>query len=276
MSSGWAAPESGPARERYLRENGEAFLHGARAAISAVIAVLGDQKIPAVVLTGNEAEDLAYVNAVCDRWAQLREKYSGVLEAKLRGPIDAAVRNAMDALNFLEDTELCDTAHALVHQAAMLRFGFLGCRIWSEDGEAQTDCPVRIAHQRWGLSPELVTEWTCSICGQRFDSCAHLPGDEYEVVVDRAGNYCSACLQGDCAHQHGETVTTAAHQVAASIEALAIAVVARPRDPRARIVALPIELPHGSEIHEQVQAGKGLCRECILPCRGFVQPDQLR
>ncbi|QYF74880.1 hypothetical protein [Cryobacterium sp. PAMC25264] len=237
--------------------------------------VLGPQRIPIVTLSGDESKDIAQVDAVIRRWFEIREKHADVIEAELREPIDAAVRNSIDALNFLEDTELRDTAHALVHQAALLRFGFLGCKLRMENGGVKSDCPVRIAHQRWGLSPEIVTEWSCSICRQRFDSCPHIPGEEYQLVVDRSSGTCSACHEDECEHQHGERVSWPAHQVAVSIEALAIAMVARPRDPRARVASLPVGVPSGSEILKQIEAGDGICSECILPCTGFIQPDGL-
>jgi hypothetical protein len=121
MSSGWAPPESGPFRAEYLRFNGEAFLGGARAALAAIAVVLGPQKIPLVTLSGNHAVDLAMFGAVVQRWSDIRDKYSDVIDDDLREPIEAAVSNSLDALNFLEDTDLRETAHALVHQTALLR-----------------------------------------------------------------------------------------------------------------------------------------------------------
>jgi hypothetical protein len=206
----------------------------------------------------------------------LRKQFSDIIETDLREPIEAAVQNSMDALNFLEDTELCDAAHTLVHQAAVLRFGFLGCPLRMVDGEIRSDCPVRIAHLRWGLSPELVTEWECSVCRQRFDSCVHVPGEKYEVIVERSDAGCSACLESVCEHQTGETVLVVAKQIAASIQAVAIAMVARPRDPRARVVEVPITVPPESELYRLIDAGEGRCRECIRPCTGFIVPQSLR
>lgn len=275
MSSGWAPPESGPAREAWLRENGEAFLSGARAAIAAVAEVLGPQELPVASLTGVEALDIAHLDAVSRRWSELRDTHSTAIETDLREPIEAAVQNSMNALNFLEDTELCDTAHELIHQAASFRFGFLGCTLRIESGEVKSDCPVRVAHRRWGLSPELVTEWVCSVCRQRFDTCIHILGEEYEVLVDRSDGTCSACSESECEHQHGENARVSAHQVAASIQAVGVAVVARPRDPRARILDVPITVPPGSELYRMIEAGEGCCRECILPCTGFVVPQEL-
>lgn len=276
MHSGWAVPESGPARDQFLRQNGEAFLRGAQDAIAAAIAVLGSQKTPIVELTGDEAQDLANVQAVTLRWAELRRRFSNVIEAELREPIEAAVHNSMDALNFLEDTELRDTAHALVHQAAQLRFGFLGCQLIADGDGVRSDCPARIAHLRWGFSPELVTEWACSICEQRFDSCPHIPGDQYEVIVDRTDGTCSACREAACAHTHGTVVSVEAHQVAVSIQALAVAAVARPRDPRARVTLMPVTVPPGAKLLAEIEAGNGHCRECILPCTGFRELEILK
>ena len=238
--------------------------------------MLGSQKIPVARLAGNMTRDVAQMDALCLRWNELREQFSAVVETDLREPIEAAVQNSMDALNFFEDTELCETAHALVHQAAALRFGFLGCTLRLADGGVRSDCPVRIAHQRWGLSPELVTEWLCSVCQQRFDSCVHIPGEEYEVVIDRSEAGCSACFDPQCDHQHGETAMVVAHQIAASIQTVAIAMVARPRDPRARVVETSITVPPESELYRLIEAGEGRCRACILPCTGFEVPQSLR
>lgn len=274
MSVGWVAPESGPFRDEYLRTNGKAFLAGAQAAIAVVADVLDGFKLPVVQLTGDEDTDREHLEAVVRRWLEVREKFAGVIEQELREPIEAAVGNAVDALNFLEDTELLERAHDLVHQAAWLRFGFLGCKLRVQDGAVQSDCPVRLAHRRWGFSPELKTKWACSICNERFDSCPHIPDEEYEVVIDRSGNTCSAC-QEVCVHKDGERIVVPARRVATHVEAIAIAMVARPRDPRARIASLSISVPTGSELFEQCENGTALCTECILPCTGFIEPDGL-
>ncbi|WP_281873181.1 hypothetical protein [Brachybacterium paraconglomeratum] len=273
MHAGWAAPESGPFRDEYLRANGVRFLQGAQAAIAAVAEVLDGHTLPVVHLTGDENADRAQVGAAVRRWAEIREEFAEVVEARLREPIEAAVGNAVDALNFLEDTELCQTAHDLVHQAAWLRFGFLGCELRVEDGSVQSDCPVRIAHLRWGFSPEIKAQWACSICNERFDKCPHIPDDEYEVVVDRSDDTCSACLEETCHHQDGERVVVPARRVATDMSAIAIALVARPRDPRARIASLPLRVPTDSEFFAQCENGEGRCTACILPCTGFIEFD---
>lgn len=272
MHAGWAAPESGPFRDEYLRTNGVRFLQGAQAAIAAVAEVLDGHTLPVVHLTGDENADRAQVGAAVRRWAEIREEFAEVVEARLREPIEAAVANAVDALNFLEDTELCQTAHDLVHQAAWLRFGFLGCRPRVEGGSVQSDCPVRLAHLRWGISPEIKIQWACSMCNERFDRCPHIPHDEYEVVVDRSDG-CSACFEETCDHQDGEKVVVPARRVATELSAIAVSLVARPRDPRARITSLPLRVPADSEFVTQCENGDGLCTECILPCTGFIEFD---
>lgn len=275
MSYGMAAPESGPFRDEYLRTNGEAFLAEAQASIKRVIEILDGYRLPVVRLTGSEDTDRAYVAAVVRRWSELRREFADVIEQDLREPIEAAVTNAVDALNFLEDTELREVAHDLVHQAAWLRFGFLGCQLHVNDGRVQSDCPVRLAHHRWGFSPELKTKWACSICSERFDVCPHVPDEEYKVVVSRSTGTCSACFEEECLHEEGDQVVVPAQRVAVSIEAIALAVVARPRDPRARVASIPIDIPRESDFFEKCANGLGVCTECILPCTGFIEPDDL-
>lgn len=275
MSAGWAAPESGPFRDEYLRTNGNEFLAGAQSAVAAVVEILDGYKLPVVQLTGDEETDHEQLDAVVFRWLEIRERYTAVIEEDLRELIEAAVDNAVDALNFLEDTELRETAHNLVHTAAWLRFGFLGCKLSVQDGGVQSDCPVRRAHCRWGFSPEIKAKWACSICNERFDTCPHIPDEEYEVIVDRSGSTCLACFEGRCDHEDGERTVVPARRVSTEVEAIAVAIVARPRDPRARISSLPINVPAESELFKQCESGMGICTECILPCTGFIEPDDL-
>lgn len=276
MGSGWAPPESGPARDRYLRENGERFLEGTRAAFNAVVEVVGDIKIPEVVASNDRQRYEASVRAARARWSEIRVQYVDVIESRLREPIEAMVENAKAALNFLEDTELCDDAHGLLHLAGRLRFGFLGCMLRAEDGVLRTDCPVLVGHQRWGISPELVTEWACSICGRRPDTCPHITDEEYDVVIDRSGPTCNACFAEDCEHQHGDMVQASAHNVAVSFQAIAIATVARPRDPLARVEVLSLGSVSDPELLALAEAGELRCSACILPCRGFQAPEGLQ
>ncbi|WP_044492608.1 hypothetical protein, partial [Nesterenkonia massiliensis] len=272
MRAGLAAPESGPYRNEYLRSNGEKFLKSAQAEMAAVEKVLEDYKLPVVQLRDDKEADHRHVDAVVRRWTEIRETFAEVIEEQLQEPIEAAVKNAVKALNYLEDTELRETAHELVHQASQLRFGFIGCRLRVEDGHVQSDCPVRIAHQRWGFSPEIVTEWVCSICNERFDTCPHIPDEEYEVLVDRSSNSCSACFEKRREHRDGERVVVPAQRVAKRIvSAPAVAIVARPRDPEARLTSVEINVPADSELFRQCQNETALCTECIIPCTGYIE-----
>lgn len=276
LSVGEIAPERGPFRDEYLLKNGKEYLARAQAAVAAVAEVLQGFKLPVVQVTGNDEVDLDHLGQVVHRWEDIRERFADVVEERLREPIEAAVDNAVDALNFLEDTELCETAHDLVHQAAWLRFGFLNCKLQVDDGEVQSDCPVRLAHERWGFSPELKTNWACSICHKRFDTCLHIPNREYEIVVDHAGNKCSACSKEKCDHKDGESAIVLAQMVSTGMELIAVAKVARPRDPRARMVSSSLDVPPGSEIFKECENGTAVCTACILPCTGFIEPDDLK
>lgn len=276
MSCGWAPPENGPARDQYLRENGERLLEGTQAAFNAVVEVVGDIKIPEVVASDDRRRYEASVVKARARWSEIQDQHADVIESHLREPIEAMVENAKAALNFLEDTELCDDAHGLLHLAGRLRFGFLGCVLRVEDGVLKTDCPVLVGHQRWGISPELVTEWACSICGRRPDTCPHITDEEYEVVIDRSGLTCNACSTEGCDHQHGETVQVPAYNVAVSFQAVAIATVARPRDPLARVEVLSLGSVSDPELLALAEAGELSCSACILPCQGFQAPEGLK
>lgn len=276
MSSGWAPPTSGPQRDSYLLENGQRFLQGSYAAFNKVVELIGDIKIPKVVSNEDKQIYEANVNAARAEWSRIRAHYFDKVESELRTPIEAAVLNAKSALNFLEDTDLCNEAHGMLHLTAQLRFGFLGCPLKFEDGILMSDCPVRVGHQRWGLSPELVTEWNCSICGCRFDICPHIPGEQYKVEVHRTGTECNACYTESCNHRDGETVLVEAHRVAASVKTIGIATVARPRDPLARAEVLSLGPVTDPKYLALAEAGELRCSECILPCAGFRFPHGLK
>lgn len=274
-SSGWAAPESGPARNRYLRENGERLIEGVRAAFNAVVEVVGSIQFPEVVASNDRREFEASVSEARAHWREIKFQYAEVIESQLREPIEVMVENAKAALNFLEDTELCDEAHGWLHLAGRLRFGFLGCVLRAEAGVLKTDCPVLVGHQRWGISPELVTEWACSICRRRPDTCPHITDEKYDVVIDRSGTTCNACFAEDCDHQHGEVVQRPAHNVAVSFQVIAIAIVARPRDPLARVQDFSLGSVSDPELLALAEAGELYCSACLLPCQGFHAPEGL-
>lgn len=278
MRFGTVAPESGPSRDEYLRTNGGAFLENAARALTEVAAVLGDCRLPVIEsLSGHAEDDRLHVDAAIVRWREIRESFAEVIEDQLRKPIEAGVSSAINALNYLEDTELREVAHELVHQASSLRSGFLGCKLWVDNGAVHSDCPVRIAHLRWGISPEIKVDWVCSICNERFDTCSHIPDQEYEVAVNHSNGSCSVCSERSCAHLDGQRMLASARRIASRIEKLvAVALVARPRDPEARVQSLELVEAADPELRRRCENGTAVCTECILPCTGFVEFDALK
>lgn len=263
-------PGSGPVRKQYLLSNGTLALRASAADFAAVADALRLDSLPNEKVFFGAPFDSVLGEAQRVAWARIGTHLDRDTLAQQRSLLGSAVNQAVRALNYLEDSELAEEAHAWVHLTARLQTALFGCRPWVEDGDLWSDCAVRVSHERWGCSVEMTTAWNCSICGSRFDSCPHDPDSTYEVVIARAtSGQCSACAELNCDHQDGEVVETSPLPVAASISAGAIAIVDRPRYPDARPtqITLPIA-PNGAHFDNALE-GNLHCTACLGACPGW-------
>lgn len=274
IEAGLVPPAGGPARTGYLLHHGEGALAEARALEASNLSRLGlTAELPHAVVTGDMMADLVAAALMREQWDELRSNLSLEDLQAVKPDVMKAADLATQALNFLEDLPLAPDAHDLIHSTALLRGGLYGCPLWVENDEVWTDCPVRISHLRVGVSLEMSTVWHCSICDLRFDLCEHDPDALYEVEAQRTAGSCTVCFGRDCEHEEGARYLVRPIPVADSISGGAVAWVARPRYPQARIVRMTLDYKRGSAEFAQAERGVLECHRCRLSCPGLRDPD---
>lgn len=278
MQPGPIPPSGGPLRERFLDLHGRRALEAATSEYAEVVAILSTSPSSMPVLDFPLVESEAEVRRAVQR--EKRAEWIEFLEKTDRSTLDAvephvkrSMTASMDALNYLEDHELREDAHAAIHRAAFVKRGLFGCPIVLRDGEYWTDCPINISHLRMGVSAGLVSDMECAICGELIEDCTHQPGQLYPKDAGRdAAGRCTLCDSVDCEHPEGETFLVPAYGVARSITAGEISFVVRPRYPLARVVE---ETRDMGQLHDDPQVihaathGELNCDADLGPCKGF-------
>lgn len=169
--------------------------------------------------------------------------------------INSAVRILRSAMNWLEDTDDFEAAHAKLDQAGAFRrthFPALCILSLGEQGYAVT-CPVSLAHNRVGLSPGyIVRSAECSICHLDPDDCAHILGRTYD------GEVC--------------------YRIITRADVLEVSLVGRPAYPDARIESIGIG---DADLREQLGPSfrRGMpvgCDRCLTSCDGVARPFEGR
>lgn len=189
----------------------------------------------------------------------------------LEGVARKSLVRAIDAFNFLEDTDLSELAHHHAHEVAALVGGIFGCDIEYSEGSYWDTCRLSLMHQRWGMSAGFTATRRCSLCKEDIDLCVHLLDTLYEVQVQRsADGTCGICGGRNCSHSDGEMVWTYPHPVVSDFELHEVSLVRRPRDPLARISKVELNpdlLAHNLGGNPD---GRGVrCYRCLHPCEGF-------
>lgn len=280
MPWGHVPPSGGPYRDQYLDLNGREALRVADEEYAAALAILGDHVAQMPVLhtslverDGGKRLDVQAGKA--EEWrafvATLDVETVRALAPHLRLSESAAVA----ALNFLEDHQLVDTAHAAVHRAAFVRGGILGCPVTMHDDEVWTDCSMQIHQLRVGASVGMVSDFACSICGEPVEDCEHLADRKYPKVASKsADGRCTICDAEACDHAVGESYLARAHGIALNIKSGEVSIVDRPRYPMARITDHEMDfgdLATRPGVLKAIQDGDLHCQECLGPCEGFIE-----
>ncbi|MDI5971534.1 hypothetical protein POF50_019740 [Streptomyces sp. SL13] len=183
-----------------------------------------------------------------------------------------SLARAVDAFNFLEDTELAEVAHQHAHKVAALVGGVFGCDIkYSEDTYWDT-CPISLMHRRWGMSVGFTATRRCSLCGEDLDLCEHLLGTLYEVKIQRTDDgTCNACGHHSCSHIDGDIASVYPHAVKGDLQVHEISWVSRPRDPLARFTRVEFDpqiLAHS--LGKEPDGRDVRCYRCLHPCESFT------
>ncbi|MCR2816488.1 hypothetical protein [Microbacterium jiangjiandongii] len=278
MQWGPIPPSGGPNRERYLDHHGRRSLQIAADEYEEALRLLGpDATMPALdfdLVEQDEDARRAIQRQKRAEWLQFESTIDQVTLNAIEPHIKRSVSAAMDALNYLEDHQLREKAHAAIHRAAFVKRGLFGCPItFGEDEEYWTDCPINISHLRMGVSAGLVSDFECSICGKLVEDCDHAMGEYYPKVASRdPQGRCTICAETECDHPIGETIAVPAWANARNVKATEVSMVARPRYPLARMVEKSYDLgPAGDDPRVRNAAKQGVlnCDGDLGPCKGF-------
>ena len=272
-------PAGGPDRLRYLEENGLKALEVSSVEYDAAMDVLGPRAsaIPQMSEPLVEPDDSARRAIQREKrleWVEFSSALDSAVLDALRPHVTLAESSAVEALNFLEDHRLAETAHESIHRCAFIRSGLFGCPITFSDGQFWTQCLVQTSHIRMGLSAGFTGDDDCSICGRPLADCDHILGATYDVVASRdTGGNCGLCGSVSCEHIPGVSYPTVAYGIIRKAELEEVSLVPRPRFPLARLNKITIDLPGGlpadSRVVEAATRGILNCDVCLGPCKGF-------
>ncbi len=280
-------PADGPARAAALKAAGLSSLVAARRGYGQVlreVLLAAGSAVPRPVDLAQPRWPAAADALVESRrvgWLQTQRRVaalSGPTVAALEQCGRAALKAAVAAFNYLEDTELAGEAHMQAHAIGELVAGVFGCRAQREDGRWFDVCPLSLMHLRVGSSPGFVARRHCSVCNRDLADCEHLPGVAYPVVAarDQDGN-CTICGTVECTtHPVGSSHLVAAHAVIHEVDRFdEISAVPRPRDPLARYHAVEIPAQEIATLAGSNDPNAALeCRRCVRPCIGFTAAEE--
>lgn len=196
------------------------------------------------------------------------------LEQQARAALDAAV----NAFDHLEDTDMAAAAHAQAHAMGELVAGLFGCRAEREGDRWFDVCRLSLMHLRVGQSPGFVARRHCSVCDGDLADCQHQPNTTYAKIADRRPDgSCTICDDTDCVtHVAGTAYSVLAHAVIRHVDRLdEVSLVARPRDPLARLTAVEIPAREVAAMpgHDEPNAILH-CERCTSPCTGFTSVEE--
>jgi hypothetical protein len=135
---------------------------------------------------------------------------------------------------------------------------------------------VSVAHKRIGLSIGFTGARFCSVCDHDLSECPHVPGEFVEVVggVDEQGR-CRVCFDQNCTnHEAGGTYRARVISVIKQAELHEVSFVGKPRQPDARLTAIPIDLTGlrrflGPRFRPGMRVS---CDQCLGECPGIDRP----
>ncbi len=190
-----------------------------------------------------------------------------------------ALALAYSAFNWLEDTSFEEQVHEELHYMGRVtrdRFPD-GCTLVWTGAQYENQCPVALAHKRFGFSPGMVVgKRSCSICGEDVSECPHSRKGTYKV---RGGpspaGYCPVCHEKEC--DHSPDLTYEVRQVSIITEIVRleeISFVSRPVQPDARLQGVPFDADDlRRALGPRFRYGNDTvnCSQCHQPCEGFTR-----
>ena len=187
----------------------------------------------------------------------------------------AALNRAVNALNLLEDLDEEEDAHRLVHEIGAFVSWHFGCRINFSDGHWRWHCPATFSHLRMGYSVGFTAVRYCSICNEDMSRCEHMPNRLYTVRVADVGQ-CPCGESPNCRHNEGDVLELRPHAVVKDADLHEVSLVARPRDPLARISAVSFDNQKMTTLAgREIPSGtiESECLHCRQSCTGMWRED---
>jgi hypothetical protein len=152
------------------------------------------------------------------------------------------------SLTKLREAYLCDHTKKnmiYLHNVGRRVHSEFRCPVRFADGNYWRDCPVMLAHGKYGVSIGGSAKAICSICGEDALSCIHVNGRRYDGVVARhIHGTCNICQQeGGCSHTEGQTYDKVeAISIMVDLKLDHVALTEKPDNPLCTITELSLPL----------------------------------
>jgi hypothetical protein len=183
------------------------------------------------------------------------------------------------SLDWAEDTdeeEEEEEAHRLMDEAGAWVRRTFGCHLARSGTEYHQRCPVALAHNRIGMSIGGTAVRICSLCGEDFSECEHMPGTAYMVPGGNSGlGWCKVCLQESCDHRSTQRYRVSVIAIIKHMDVQEISLIPKPAHPEARVLEMSIPISDLREVlgDEFIPGSEVSCDRCLLPCGGLVKHD---
>lgn len=178
------------------------------------------------------------------------------------------------SLDWAEDTGEEGEAHRLMDEAGAWVRRTFGCQLARSGNEYCQRCPVALAHNRIGMSIGGTAVRICSLCGEDFSECEHMPGTAYMVPGGNSGlGWCRVCLQESCDHRSTQRYRVSVIAIIKHMDVQEISLVPKPAHPEARVLELSIPVSDLREVLGDgfIPGSEVSCDRCLLPCDGLVK-----
>lgn len=160
-----------------------------------------------------------------------------------------ALERFRTAMDWYEDTDAFEPAHAELDRAGRFVRRTFGCHLHLEGFTYEQRCPVALGHNRIGFSVGMViNEAECSICGGPYDDCEHIAGQRYGR---------RRCVR-----------------VITKATPLEVSLVRRPSQPEARILRMGVSTSDlEAALGPSFVPGMPVsCDRCLSDCEGVIDP----
>jgi hypothetical protein len=185
----------------------------------------------------------------------------------------AALSGFASALNWAEGGPFEQAVHARMDQAGRWVRERFGCKLHREGNEYFQRCPIALGHNRIGMSVAGLSRKVCSICGEDFSECPHIPGKQY-IVEGGLGplEWCRVCGERDgCEHLSDERYRARLIVIIVEMQLEEVSIVDSPAFRDARITSMSYTLDDLRQaLGEDFEPGADVaCNRCLLDCDGL-------